>query len=128
MLANDLAVILELASDRQRVAGYALQHVASGQAGARPRRRARPRSSRHGPTRFSCSTARQRAATRVKIDKVFTADISNNADNELTLRGLLQIAPTIDTMMVAEGIETQENAEYPRQTAHPAHSALPALA
>jgi uncharacterized protein Yka (UPF0111/DUF47 family) len=36
MLANDLAVALELASDRLLVAGYALRDLACGQAGARP--------------------------------------------------------------------------------------------
>lgn len=36
MLANDLAVALELASDRLLVAGYALRDVAFDQAGARP--------------------------------------------------------------------------------------------
>jgi len=36
MLANDLAIALELASDRLLVAGYALRDVAFDQAGARP--------------------------------------------------------------------------------------------
>lgn len=45
----------------------------------------------------------------VKIDKYFSKDIGQHADRLQTLRALKQIAVVFGTMLVAEGIETQED-------------------
>lgn len=45
----------------------------------------------------------------VKIDKYFTADISNHAQRLKTLRALLQIAETFGSALIAEGIETGDD-------------------
>jgi len=45
----------------------------------------------------------------VKIDKYFTRDIANHAQNLQTLRALMQIAEVFDTQLVAEGIETADD-------------------
>ena len=50
----------------------------------------------------------------VKIDKYFTRNVSDDADKVLTLRALMQIADTFGTSLVAEGIETQDDARVIR--------------
>nr|WP_315233464.1 phosphodiesterase [uncultured Albidiferax sp.] len=45
----------------------------------------------------------------VKIDKYFTKDISQHADNLQTLQALKQIATIFGTQLVAEGIETKDD-------------------
>lgn len=45
----------------------------------------------------------------VKIDKFFTRDISQRAENLQTLQALLQIAAIFDTKLIAEGVETAED-------------------
>ncbi|MBZ8141539.1 diguanylate phosphodiesterase [Rubrivivax gelatinosus] len=45
----------------------------------------------------------------VKIDKYFSRDIAQHAKRLRTLRALMQIADTFGTMLVAEGVETQED-------------------
>jgi diguanylate cyclase (GGDEF)-like protein len=45
----------------------------------------------------------------VKIDKYFTKDISRHADKLQTLRALMQIGETFSTLLVAEGIETEDD-------------------
>ncbi|MCD0417961.1 phosphodiesterase [Rubrivivax sp. JA1024] len=45
----------------------------------------------------------------VKIDKYFSRDIAQNPKRLRTLRALMQIADTFGTMLVAEGVETQED-------------------
>ncbi len=45
----------------------------------------------------------------VKIDKYFTKDISQHADNLQTLQALKQIAGIFGTQLVAEGIETKDD-------------------
>lgn len=50
----------------------------------------------------------------VKIDKYFTRDVSRHAHNLLTLKALLQIADTFGTALVAEGLETADDARVIR--------------
>ncbi len=50
----------------------------------------------------------------VKIDKYFTRDVSRRAQNLLTLKALMQIAETFGTALIAEGIETPEDARVIR--------------
>lgn len=50
----------------------------------------------------------------VKIDKYFTRDVSRKAHNLLTLKALLQIADTFGTALVAEGMETADDARVIR--------------
>jgi EAL domain-containing protein (putative c-di-GMP-specific phosphodiesterase class I) len=45
----------------------------------------------------------------VKIDKYFTADLSRHAKKVQTLRALMQIAEVFGTVLVAEGIETDDD-------------------
>jgi len=45
----------------------------------------------------------------VKIDKYFTKEISQHADNLQTLQALKQIATIFGTQLVAEGIETEDD-------------------
>lgn len=45
----------------------------------------------------------------VKIDKYFSRDISSNADNLKTIQALLQIAEVFGTLLVAEGIENEDD-------------------
>lgn len=45
----------------------------------------------------------------VKIDKYFTKDISQHADKLKTIQALQQIAAIFDTLLIAEGIETEDD-------------------
>src|SRR5262249_5395767 len=50
----------------------------------------------------------------VKIDKYFTHEVSRQSHKLLTLKALMQIAETFGTALVAEGIETAEDARVIR--------------
>ncbi|MGB0958706.1 MAG: EAL domain-containing protein [Halocynthiibacter sp.] len=48
----------------------------------------------------------------LKIDKDFIQGVHNNADNQVLTQALIGIAQSFDIFTVAEGVETQEDANY----------------
>ncbi len=62
-----------------------------------------------GDGRSSLRLWSELAPDYVKIDKYFTADIAHHAQRLKTLQALLQIAETLGSSLVAEGIETADD-------------------
>ncbi|KPF52841.1 diguanylate phosphodiesterase [beta proteobacterium AAP51] len=62
-----------------------------------------------GDGRSSLRLWSELAPDYVKIDKYFTADIANHAQRLKTLQALLQIAETLGSLLVAEGVETADD-------------------
>jgi diguanylate cyclase (GGDEF)-like protein len=62
-----------------------------------------------GDGRSSLRLWSELAPDYVKIDKYFTADIARHAKRLKTLQALLQIAETLGSSLVAEGIETADD-------------------
>lgn len=62
-----------------------------------------------GDGRSSLRLWSELAPDYVKIDKYFTADIARHAQRLKTLQALLQIAETLGSSLVAEGIETADD-------------------
>ncbi len=72
-----------------------------------------------GDGRYSLRLWSELQPDYVKIDKYFTRDVSRKAHNLLTLKALLQIADTFGTALVAEGLETADDARVIRDLGIP---------